>query len=312
MENGSGNFLGNLPVLDGKNYNHWVIKIEVIHGYQELLEIVKDGIQENDEAANKKKDCKAHCLLRQCVDTLLVNSMRACEEVEKILRTLSPKFDYIVVAIEESKDVENMTVEDLQGSLEAHELKLLSRNAEKVGEEETLQHGKGKPKRETKIEAHVAQDESDEEPVVLMVTMNEEGFVDENWFLDTRCSNHMTEHKNWISNLDTRKTSKIRLVDDNTMEAAEVGNIVIKKQGEEVAFIENVLYVPKMKCNLLNVGQLIEKGFSVTMGEDMLRVYDSKKRMVLKSPLSRNRTFQTRLRLVENQCLSTTTVDKTS
>lgn len=77
---------------------------------------------------------------------LLVNSMKACEKivtnqnmVEKILRTMSPRFDYIVVAIKESKDVEKMIVEGLQGSLEAHELKLLTQNAEKVNEEQALQ-----------------------------------------------------------------------------------------------------------------------------------------------------------------------------
>ncbi|XP_019432069.1 PREDICTED: uncharacterized protein LOC109339126 [Lupinus angustifolius] len=60
-----------------------------------------------------------------------INSMKACGEkmtdatiVEKILRTVSPKFDYVVVAIEESRRVENMKIEELQGSLEAHEQRL--------------------------------------------------------------------------------------------------------------------------------------------------------------------------------------------
>ena len=48
------------------------------------------------------------------------NSMRDCDKqlpdskvVEKILRTLTPAFDHIVVAIEESKDLDEMTVEEL-------------------------------------------------------------------------------------------------------------------------------------------------------------------------------------------------------
>nr|KYP59322.1 hypothetical protein KK1_014754 [Cajanus cajan] len=58
----------------------------------------------------------------------LVNSMKSCNEkftdqkiVDKVLRTLAPRFDHIVVAIEEFKDLETMKVEELHNSLEAHE-----------------------------------------------------------------------------------------------------------------------------------------------------------------------------------------------
>jgi len=38
------------------------------------------------------------------------------------LRTLSSRFDFIVVEIQESKDVKTLKIEELQSSLEAHEL----------------------------------------------------------------------------------------------------------------------------------------------------------------------------------------------
>ena len=42
--------------------------------------------------------------------------------VEKVLRSLNPKFDFIVVAIQKAKDVKSMKIEKLQSSLEVHEL----------------------------------------------------------------------------------------------------------------------------------------------------------------------------------------------
>jgi len=51
---------------------------------------------------------------------VLVNGMKACKEaltnqqvVDKVLSSLTPQFDRVVVAIEESKNLDSMKVEDL-------------------------------------------------------------------------------------------------------------------------------------------------------------------------------------------------------
>jgi len=51
--------------------------------------------------------------------------------VEKIMRTLSSRLDFIVVAIPESKDVKTSKVEELQSSLEAQELMVSERSSER-------------------------------------------------------------------------------------------------------------------------------------------------------------------------------------
>ncbi|KAK2417383.1 putative mitochondrial protein [Trifolium repens] len=89
----------------------------------------------------------------------LVNTMKNLGEqisdqqvIEKVLRTLNPQFDHIVVAIEESKDLSTMSVNELQSSLEAHEQRLKERKETKNQQEQALyvknggKNGKGKGK----------------------------------------------------------------------------------------------------------------------------------------------------------------------
>ena len=61
---------------------------------------------------------------------MIANQMRSNGEVmtdvkivEKILRTLTEKFTYVVVSIEESKDIDTMSIEELQSTLIVHEQK---------------------------------------------------------------------------------------------------------------------------------------------------------------------------------------------
>ena len=55
--------------------------------------------------------------------------------VEKILRSLTPKFDYIVCSIEEANNVEEMQIDELQSSLLVHEQKVKLQAPEVEGKE---------------------------------------------------------------------------------------------------------------------------------------------------------------------------------
>lgn len=68
--------------------------------------------------------------MRNCGET-----MDAVKIVEKILRSLTENFNFVVCSIEESKDIDNSTVDELQASMQFHEGKV----TEKRSEEQVLQ-----------------------------------------------------------------------------------------------------------------------------------------------------------------------------
>jgi len=51
--------------------------------------------------------------------------------VEKILRSLTPRFEHVVAAIEEANEISKMTVRLLSGSLRAHEQRMNDNKIEK-------------------------------------------------------------------------------------------------------------------------------------------------------------------------------------
>ena len=44
--------------------------------------------------------------------------------IEKILRSMIPKFDYVVCSIEESNDIDILSIDELQSSLLVHEQRM--------------------------------------------------------------------------------------------------------------------------------------------------------------------------------------------
>ncbi|XP_019459889.1 PREDICTED: uncharacterized protein LOC109359647 [Lupinus angustifolius] len=98
------------------------VKLQTLRREYELLQM-KDG----DTIANYFTKIRSLTnLMKGCGEVMMDQSV-----VEKALRTLNPKFDHVIVAIEESKDIEVFKNEELQSSLEAHEKRIKKMNSDR-------------------------------------------------------------------------------------------------------------------------------------------------------------------------------------
>lgn len=69
------------------------------------------------------------------------------------------------------------------------------------------------------------------------------------WYIDNRCSNHMTSDLEIFTTLDKSMTRRITLGDGTICEAQGKGTVKLNPSG--LSYIKNVLYVPDLNSNFL-------------------------------------------------------------
>lgn len=101
--------------------------------------------------------------------------------------------------------------------------------------------------------------------------------------------------------------NKVKFMDDNTQAIEGISDVSIKQKHGENSLIKNVLYIQGIKCNLLSIGQLLERNYKIHMENKMLKVMDANGSLVLKVPMAQNKTFKVELKVMENISFATTT-----
>ena len=96
----------------------------------------------------------------------------------------------------------------------------------------------------------------------------------------------MKGHKDWFYEIDETVKRSIKFGDGSSVMAKGIGKVDIRRDGSKVT-ISDVLYVPNMESNLLSLGQLLEKGFSMHMEGEHMEVADSNGKCVLEVAIYR-------------------------
>ncbi|CAL9013344.1 unnamed protein product [Prunus brigantina] len=116
--------------------------------------------------------------------------------------------------------------------------------------------------------------------------------VNHSWYIDSGCSNHMIGDEGLLVNIQRDLTSKVKMGTGEVVPVAGKGTLVIKtKLGKK--HIYEVMLVSGLEENLLSVGQMMEHGYHLVFGGNMVSVYDNQslENLIVKVQMTNNRCF---------------------
>ncbi|BBG92676.1 multidrug resistance-associated protein 9, partial [Prunus dulcis] len=120
--------------------------------------------------------------------------------------------------------------------------------------------------------------------------------MEEVWYLDSGCSNHMTGREDVLIDIDRNVTAKVAMGTGQLVDVIGKGSLMVEtKMGRK--YIKEVLLVSGLKENLLSVGQMMEHGYFLIFGDNKAEVYDdsSLSNLVARVHMKGNRSFPLKL-----------------
>ncbi|XP_027096096.1 uncharacterized protein [Coffea arabica] len=251
--------------------------------------------------------------IKEIVNDMVSNgeNLKEVRVVEKVLRSLTAKFHTKKMVLEATKDLDNLSLVELEGELLTYEMFLNQqpldtveeviqakvdnlKGKEEVNHMDTNQrnqnlrgrgcggrgnfHGHGR-----ELHAKVAENSSDREETLLLSSSIAGESMKNDWFIDSGCSNHMYDKKEMFSNLDESFHAFVRFGNNEKVSDLRKGKIRIILQDGSSNFSFDVLYVPSLYYNLLSLGQLSEKGYDLHFKYGKGTISDEKLGLIAKS-----------------------------
>ncbi|KAJ3691459.1 hypothetical protein LUZ61_020623 [Rhynchospora tenuis] len=164
--------------------------------------------------------------------------------VEKVLRSLTNEFENVVCAIEESKDLNEMTIDELSDSLEAHE-----QRKKKKKQEEHFKRRYGHYAYECRHEKKDENDKKEEkigDGVVLLASKEATSNQETVWYLDTGARNHMCGYKHMFTEMQEVVYGHVSFGDASK----------VKVEGQRKACVVDKAWLWHLRFGHLNFGGL--------------------------------------------------------
>ncbi|XP_048422287.1 uncharacterized protein LOC125469237 [Pyrus x bretschneideri] len=215
--------------------------------------------------------------------------------VEKMLISLTPAYDNIVLVIEGTKKLDEINPNEVVATLKGFKQRLKRHTedeevSDKAFSSLSIQNKSGS---QTKMlsnpvltrrtqERHVKYVE-----IYTIVNADSKGSRSVTTVADSiillkiakvnqfnsGCNNHMTPHESVLINLDISVSTRIKIGNGQIVQASRKGTLMIEtKKGTR--HIKEVMLVSGLDENLLSVGQMMQHGYFLLFGDDQVEIFE--------------------------------------
>ncbi|XP_073120321.1 uncharacterized protein [Henckelia pumila] len=261
----------------------------------------------------------------------IINQMQSYGEkitdqtiIKKVLRSLTPKFDHVVAAIEEYKDLSVFSFDELMGSLLAHESRI-NMSLEKQIEEKAFQvketvskfgeikisttrgcgRGRGRGRGRCRFDGQpkYTSEQRNNKNGVQCYQCKGYGHVKAYCPKQGQQVNYAAENKE--EKLDETQKVKVHLGNGKDVQVKEKGTVSIETNHGKVRLLHNVQFVPDLGYNLLSVGQLMACGYSISFdnGACVIKKKNSENTLITVN-MAPNKMFPLEVSCMENLVLA--------
>ena len=78
--------------------------------------------------------------------------------------------------------------------------------------------------------------------------------AEEQWYLDTSASNHITGNRAAFSELDTGVVGTVKFGDNSGIDIQGRGTVMFQCKNGEHKALTDVYYIPKLRSNIVSIG----------------------------------------------------------
>ena len=109
------------------------------------------------------------------------------------------------------------------------------------------------------------------------------------WLCNSACSFHMCFRKEWFFNFTELDGGVVHLADNHPCKVAGIGSISLKNHDGLTRVLIDVRYIPKLEKNLISLGTLESKGFTIILHNGILKVVS--RALVVMKGIRRNNLY---------------------